>query len=287
MTTPPDLRVGITCRDDREALELCLESLHATISDVEHEVVVADAGSTDGSVDVARAAGARVVTVDWSQAESLNHLLLTSRARYTLLLHSDVVLLDPTWYPRVREALTGGIALVAPEDTGLGPHLRASYGAGNPESSFLFWDTTRARRLCVADLRRLPHRLRVGLPLRVLDLGDRHVTHRIPAALRRRGLGWRPLEVLASPEVEPWFTGSPPPGANWDPAWGRLAYGFGNFYALDGVLTHYHQWYTRFSTRSRDELNDDGVPVRFLVEAAERFRADYRRGTVRVPAAKR
>lgn len=276
-----ELRVGITTRNDEQALPLCLESLERTLVDVPHEVVIVDCVSSDATVRIAEAHGAKVVVRDWSQSDSLNYLLVTSRARHTLLLHSDVVLLADDWYPTVVAALDAGASLVSPDDSGLGPHLRASYGSGKPESSFLFWRTQqmlRLRRLDVANAlsRRLPF-------LRALDLHDLHVTHRLPAALERAGLRWQAMEVLASPAREAWFAAERvPTGANWQHAWGSLEYGFGNFYALDGTITHFHQWYSRYAG-GEDAVNDDGVPTAYLREAAERFRHDYRAGAVRLP----
>jgi len=201
-----------------------------------------------------------------------------------LLLHSDVTLLADDWYESVKGALDDRIALVAPEDTGLGPHLRAAYGAGQPESSFLFWRTAAAHRLRTVDVRRLARAVRRRQPLRAIDLDNRHVTHRLPELLRARGLDWLALDVLVSPRGERWyeFEGDTA-AAVWDPAWGELEYGFGNFYALGETITHFHQWYSRYALLEPNALNDDGVPAVYLRRAAERFRRDYRAGTVKRP----
>jgi hypothetical protein len=92
------------------------------------------------------------------------------------------------------------------------------------------------------------------------------------------------MEVLVSPgRTEPWFAPERvPANANWQDAWGRLEYGFGNFYALDGAITHFHHWYSRYAWDDAP-LNDDGVPTAYLTEAAERFRQDYRTGAVQLP----
>lgn len=280
----PELRIGITTRDDRPALELCLKSIAQTVANVENEVVVVDCQSADGSAEMATEAGAKVLVRGWTQAESLNYLLGTSRSKYTLLLHSDIVLLDEDWYRRLAEEATASIALVAPDDSGLGPHLRSSYGSGHPESSFLFWRTDLSRSLRALRLREFPRRLRARLPLaRTLELSDKHVTHRLADNLIRCGLEWRPMTVLASPQTAPWYHHRVRSGANWDADWSTYEYGFGNFYALGGRVTHYHQWYTRFSGLDRDALNDDGVPARFLAESAARFRADYLGGHLKLP----
>lgn len=283
-TAAPELRVGITTRNDAQALELCLDTLARTLVGVSHEIVVVDWGSDDGTVEVARRAGAKVVVRRWLQPDALNYLLATSRSSYTLLLHSDVALLADDWYPLVSSLADGPVVLVSPDDVGVGPHLRASYGAGKPESSFLFWRTEEAQRLRTLRPRHLQRALREGLPFRVINLYHLHVTHYLPSLLAARRLAWRAMDVLPSPSLETWYeyTGGDP-AATWEPAWGALEYGFGNFYAIDGRITHFHQWYARHSNLAPDELNDDGVPAGFLKGAAERFRRDYYAGRVKLP----
>ena len=284
----PELRIGVTCRNDRAALELCLDSIERTTRDVELEVVVIDNESQDGSAEVAAAKGAKVLVRPWTQTESINYLLGSARAAYTLLLHSDVVLLEDGWFPHLAARLVGNVALVSPDDSGLGPHLRAAYGSGHPESSFLLWRTALARKIRRVHPSEFLRRARVRLPLtRTLDLYNLHLTHRLAADLADRGLTWTPMTVLPSPCTEPWYRHEVPAGANWDPDWASFEYGFGNFYGLDGRITHYHQWCARHSELDPSELNDDGIPIRFLTEAASRFRRDYAAGTVRTPVLSR
>jgi glycosyltransferase involved in cell wall biosynthesis len=283
VSAAPELRVGLTTWNDAEAVELCLSSIARTLAAVPHEVVVVDYHSTDTTAELAHRAGAKVIVRDWSQSDALNHLLLTSHTEYTLLIHSDVILLADDWYPRVRAALEGTIVLVSPEDIGAGPFVRAAIGAGMPESSFLFWRTSGARQLRPLMPRAPLRAARARLPLRAVNLYHRHVTHYLPELLARQGLSWRAMDVLHSPTSEPWFVPDDLPGTTWEPLWGRLAYGFGNFYALDGTITHFHQWYSRRSEFATDGLNDDGVPVAYLNEAAARFQRDYSAGRLKLP----
>lgn len=284
MNARAELRVGITTWNDADAIELCLDSLARTLNDVRYEVEIVDNGSTDGTVELARSRGAHVVVRDWSQSDALNHLLLRSDATNTLLLHSDVVLLAADWYARVVAALDERTILVAPEDIGAGPFLRADIGAGMPESSFLFWRTADAKRLRQLLPRHILRAVPRHLPLRAINLYHRHVTHYIPELLGRRGSTWRRMDVLPSPTGAQWFELEERlSGATWADEWGCLAYGFGNFYALDGEITHYHQWYARRSAFDSSGLNDDGVPVAYLDESAERFSRDYAAGTVKLP----
>jgi glycosyltransferase involved in cell wall biosynthesis len=281
-----ELLVGITSCRDGASLELCLQSLQRTLGSLSYSVAVVDCGSEDGSVEVAERFGADVLTRPWSQSDALNWLLAQSRAKYTLLLHSDVVFLADNWYDRAVAKLVGDVVLVSPEDVGVGPMLRAAYGHDQPESSFLLWRTEAAHALRELKPRRVPHALRHGLPLRVVNLYHRHVTHNLPDLIEARGLRWERMQVLASPSGEPWYGHDVPPGAVWEPGWGELEYGFGNFYALDDEITHYHQWYSRHAAADVEPLNDDGIPFAFLSEGAARFRRDYLADRVQLPRVK-
>lgn len=60
-----EMSVVLPCLNEAETLEVCVRKAQASMAElgVVGEVVVADNGSTDGSQDIARAAGARVVDV--------------------------------------------------------------------------------------------------------------------------------------------------------------------------------------------------------------------------------
>jgi GT2 family glycosyltransferase len=58
----PVISFVIPVRDDAQRLQRCLESIRASIAGVAAEVIVADNGSTDDSMAVGKAAGARVVS---------------------------------------------------------------------------------------------------------------------------------------------------------------------------------------------------------------------------------
>jgi glycosyltransferase involved in cell wall biosynthesis len=61
----PEVTILMPCLDESETLERCIVKAMKFLksSGVSGEVVVADNGSTDGSQDIARASGARVVDV--------------------------------------------------------------------------------------------------------------------------------------------------------------------------------------------------------------------------------
>ncbi|MGA7785836.1 MAG: glycosyltransferase family 2 protein, partial [Candidatus Acidiferrales bacterium] len=68
-TTPeqpgPEISVVIPCLNEANSLAICIEKAFAAFAEngLEGEVVVADNGSTDGSVEIAESCGARVVRV--------------------------------------------------------------------------------------------------------------------------------------------------------------------------------------------------------------------------------
>ena len=62
---PVELSVVLPCLNEAETLETCVRKAHASIArlGISGEVIVADNGSTDGSQDIARRSGARVVDI--------------------------------------------------------------------------------------------------------------------------------------------------------------------------------------------------------------------------------
>lgn len=65
MTHPPKLTILLPCLNEAETLGFCIEKAQAGLAelDLSGEVLVADNGSTDGSIDIARKLGARIVSV--------------------------------------------------------------------------------------------------------------------------------------------------------------------------------------------------------------------------------
>jgi hypothetical protein len=98
------------------------------------------------------------------------------------------------------------------------------------------------------------------------------------------------MNVYASnAEPEAFFTPDPDTTL-WTEELGHLRYGLGNFYGVDGQITHYHNWYDRVITtktgptgttppqRPRREF-----PPAFINAYSQRFLADYQAGTVELP----
>jgi hypothetical protein len=230
--------------------------------------------------------GAEVRVEHCSQAIALNRLLAISKAWHTLLIHSDVILLSPEWYATCSRHLSEGIALVSPEDIGCGP-LTRPYGAGMPESCFMLFDTAKAKRARIFSWSR-----RRGFPwphLR-LDLDHHYVTHNLPATLKRCGYSWCAMKVHASPkEAVPTYT---PPFVPeyWTKDLSYLRYAMGNFYSLDGQITHYHNWFDRvpkdvpMDSLETTEGNGKGLPLAFLSLGTRRLIEDIEAGSLVSPS---
>ncbi len=83
----PLLAVAVCTMDNIDVIERCLQSV-AGIAD---EVLVVDSGSTDGTVELARSLGARVVHHDWEGMVGQRKFAMTlvGHYRWVLLLDSD------------------------------------------------------------------------------------------------------------------------------------------------------------------------------------------------------
>ena len=62
----PKLSVVMPCLNEADTLGLCIETAQAIClrHGISHEIIIADNGSTDGSIEIAQACGARVVPVE-------------------------------------------------------------------------------------------------------------------------------------------------------------------------------------------------------------------------------
>ena len=102
-----DLFVGVTTWNSEQFIAHCLRSIVKTTSGLRIRIGVVDNLSRDRSAEIARGFGADVRRENCSQAIALNRLLSMSTGRYTLLVHSDVVLLAPNWFAACTARLAG------------------------------------------------------------------------------------------------------------------------------------------------------------------------------------
>ena len=103
MVTSPSLTLCLIVRNERARLPACLESVRGLAD----EIVVVDTGSTDGTAELAREAGARVLEITWPDdfSAARNAGLELARGRWILVLDAD-----ETLPPASREALRGIVA---------------------------------------------------------------------------------------------------------------------------------------------------------------------------------
>jgi len=88
----PRIALSMIVRNASATLGACLESVRGVVG----EIVVADTGSTDNTVEIARTFGARVIEIPWNNdfSEARNRSLAEVHADWVLVLDADEVL-DP------------------------------------------------------------------------------------------------------------------------------------------------------------------------------------------------
>jgi glycosyltransferase involved in cell wall biosynthesis len=273
------LFVGITSWNSEVFLPRCIRAIQGSTDARTTKIVVLDNGSEDASVKIARDLGATVLVKRCSQPDALNRLALLSRARYTLLIHADVIMLSNNWFALCRNKITDRSVLVAAEDVGCGP-LTRPFGAEKPESSFLFFSTSALRNLRPI---RWQGRRWIRVPRRRIDFYGPHITHNIPSELAKRGLSWFKMgvhwseyvsEPIYTPEVRPLF---------WSSELAFLRYGLGNFYSIDGIITHYHNWYDR--VHHLQKANEKEFSSQYINIYTAAFLSDFDRGQLAIPLA--
>jgi glycosyltransferase involved in cell wall biosynthesis len=109
-----ELSVVMPCLNERETVGVCVRKAMSALKEagLSGEVIVADNGSTDGSMEIARAEGARVVNVqEKGYGSALKGGILASRGEYVLMADSDDSY-DFSHAPRFLEQLRSGSDLV-------------------------------------------------------------------------------------------------------------------------------------------------------------------------------
>lgn len=109
-----ELSVVMPCLNEQETVGICVRKAWAALhqAGISGEVIVADNGSTDDSVAIAEAEGARVIpVVEKGYGSALKGGILASRGVYVLMADSDDSY-DLTHIPRFLEQLRAGSDLV-------------------------------------------------------------------------------------------------------------------------------------------------------------------------------
>jgi rhamnosyltransferase len=122
----PEVSVAIPVRDGGELLDGVLRALAAQT--VEHELIVCDSGSRDGSLELARAHGARVLEIEperFTHGGVRNRLIAAASGAHVALLTQDSEPADARWLERLLDGF-----LLAP-DVGIvyGPYRPRPYSS--------------------------------------------------------------------------------------------------------------------------------------------------------------
>ena len=289
MPKAAELFVGVLSFNSELFLGHSLNSVIKTTDGINKQIVVCDKFSGDGSVRIARNLGVKVVQSTAGYFEAFGILFSLSRSPYTLIIHSDTILLNDKWFDLCKSKIKDNVALVSPQDIGCGPYTRP-FGINMPESSFMFFDTEKMRRT----KRVLKYRRRFGMPFPYFspDFYCSHATHNIPSRLKEAGFTWFPMEVHTSNKVSaPIYVPDFKPKV-WSDELPYLQYGLGNFYSIDGTITHYHNWYERrigedklSSAQKTTEKDGGGFPLGYIKAGTDAFLRDYTLGHLSLPAA--
>jgi glycosyltransferase involved in cell wall biosynthesis len=97
----PGLSLCMIVKNEAQHLEKCLRSVQGLVS----EIIIADTGSTDGSMEIARRSGARVIEVPWEHdfSKARNRALRLASYAWILVLDADEAIAG--WKPEELERL--------------------------------------------------------------------------------------------------------------------------------------------------------------------------------------
>lgn len=114
MSSAPELSVVMPCLNEADTIAICIEKAKRAIAEhgIDAEIVIADNGSTDGSQEIARRLGARVVPVtERGYGAALMGGITAARGTYVMMGDADDSY-DWLEIPRFLAKLREGYALV-------------------------------------------------------------------------------------------------------------------------------------------------------------------------------
>jgi rhamnosyltransferase len=102
------MEIGVVIRtlDEGEFIDRCLETLYGQRGGHELDIVVVDSGSTDATVQLAEAGGARVVHMapeDFDYSKALNVGIEEARGDLLVFLSAHAIPIDDTWLEHMLE----------------------------------------------------------------------------------------------------------------------------------------------------------------------------------------
>ena len=280
----PDLHVAIPSWNSNVFLTDCINAVIRCSSGIDYRITVLDNGSNDGSPEVAKKLGCKVIERVCLLPDALNILAFSERAKFTLFLHADTILLSTKWFELCVAKLKSDVALVSPQDIGCGPYTRP-WGKGMPESSFMLFKTEALR-----DIRywRWVQRFRSPWPQQVVDFYSHNVTHHLPFRLTKKGYSWCPMSVHTSSMLPDRIYHADVDVDCWSDELSYLEYGLGNFYSIEGNVTHYHNWYDRLLEGHKEDQpgrspDQQGIPLDYIRSRSRAFLRDLKAGCVNIP----
>ncbi|TVQ64885.1 MAG: glycosyltransferase family 2 protein, partial [Phycisphaerales bacterium] len=101
-TRPLPLAVAIVCKDNEDTIARTLESVRTLAA----HVVALDSGSTDGTIDILRAFGAEVVSVEWAGHIRTKQMAL-DRCEHPWAMHLDS---DESLTPELQASLRAALS---------------------------------------------------------------------------------------------------------------------------------------------------------------------------------